>query len=405
MSSQTVQLLALIKLNGLSASLSYAFTLYLANLFGPEKFGQYTAAMLYGMLAAQFVVYGTDVTAVSLFARRQSVESAVSTITAIRVFGLIPLLILVLVVYYTGDFTRALGIAAIGLSGLGLSYLYEIRGQNIKYASIYLVERLVYLLLALMAVKVLGDSIVAIFLCLALTMVASVGYQAWDNRAALSSLRMPRLARLADEYRDHTWVVLLTLSNFTYGGFGRLIVEVRFGEKELGLYAVAWQLVLVSTIVQTQATRAWRKPITLAVENGDLPRLRRTVGEYLVGTTLPLCVAAAFGATYSAEIVEFLFGERYLGTAPLLVIFAAYLPIVNLDALATILWIGSGQSWRQLTLSSMFSLIAVASMLFANWSSIEQYALAVPLIHGTATVVLLASFYRYLRGRAYAGKA
>lgn len=396
------QLSVLITNSVIGAGLSYMLTLTLAKYLGPTEFGLYSHIMIVGSITSVLVNFSTDNTAAVLFAQGHNPGVVLNSVYSVRMAILLLVLLFLGVGYYSQPIA-ALGILAITIAPLNFGFLYEVLRRNVSYSYIYLSERLVYVALVFYLIYLGVANVATVFSALLLITLASCAFQLYSNWNLAGNFCLIELRRLGQILKNNSFLVLIALSTFVYGGVSRLVLEQKFGVQELGIYSAGWQITMAVTIFQAQVYRIWRVKLSTALMARDLKALSYQIKHYLIFSTVPVSLFALAVAWFTPELVGHVFGDRYSLLLRLLPIFCVAFPIITLDGLASIMWVGLGNRAEYLLISIICSvlLIVVLSCLPGR-VGLASFAMLVILAHATSVLILLVRFYtKYLAPMRY----
>ena len=388
------ELFGILSLSILISVLSYCASIGLANYWGAEIFGGYNYAMVVGLLAGQLISFSTDATAAARL-QKFGEENALKEILSIRVIGFFVVSILALSGYvFTNNAGVAIGVVAVSCAALNLSFLYEWRGNNIRYSKIYLVERLAYVACVFGLIYFGAAKVYVIFIILMLTASLSFFYQ-WIDIFGWSCVEFfaakEKILRL---YSDNSYFFINSILTYVYGGFARIIVGEKFGLATLGVYSAAWQFVFIATMFQSQIARIWRRKFALAMADRDAIKIKKEIIGYVVLSSAPVAFAAVACAAFADEIVGRLFSAEYIGAADMLRWLSVYFVVINLDCLAAILWATSESKKDYMTIGAFFAGMALLVMLwFPSGYGATKFICMVPFFHGVAVVCFLTRYF------------
>jgi O-antigen/teichoic acid export membrane protein len=390
--------LTLLTKNGvITAAASYTITIMLLRYLGPAEFGHYSYILIIGSIFSLLINFETDRTAPALYAKGKGKVDVVNQIYSAKFFGVVAAFV-ILSMYSFRDPLMSSGVFILSLASLNLSFLYEISNKNVIYSYIYLLERVAYI--AIVSVLLFTDNVNlyfifgAFFISISLSLMAQI-YLNWD---VIKQFR-PKLHNYKTVIQENYFLLMVSLSTLTYGGFSRLIIENKFGMAQLGIYSAGWQIIIAATMFQAQVTKVWRVKLISAIHENDKSEFWQQIRSYLLMSTLPNILLSAVIIFFKNEIIDLIFGHQYTMLYELLPIFAAYFVVVNLDGLANIFWVGFA-SRKEYFLIGLVSTITLVSILMVLPHSYGLFGigLSVIIVHALSVIVLHTRFYfKYLR--------
>ena len=376
------------------AGLSYLTNVFLANEMGPDIFGKYSYALVLGATMAQFISFGTTETGVRI--QGKFGMEAMDWVLSVRIinFALVSLGVLVALLY---EFDPLLIFGIISaLNALSYSTHYEVQRINIRYAKVYLIERMMITILIWMGILFLDSNyLIFVFSVLFLVQTGALIFQIFDNRQFGLNFK-PLL--LYGVYKEGFFILIFSLSKFAYAGGTKIIIFQQLGSEKLGVFSTAWQFVPLSTIFFAQATKAWRLSITQSVDSRDLDGFTKHISHLLLaafGSTGLVCVAfAAFGD----ELINLLFSDEYTSAADLMPYIGIYLLVVALDSVAILVAIALSSAKTAGLCYAIFGIgTASLSLYFSASQSLETLMIVVIMGHFLAASSLTFLSLRKLK--------
>lgn len=396
--SHVKQLTLLTKNSLFGAGASYLLTLSIASYLGPTDFGLYSYAMILGSVAGLIVSFATENTAPVLLAQVEDEYAVFNSVLSVRLVFLALISLSFPWLLYSQPIV-GLGVIAITTSSLNLGFLYEITQRNLQFSYIYLVERLSYVSMVFVLIFLDAASVGYIFILMFLFRIGSYFWQIKLNLPFFQKFRLVTFDQLKLIISENFYLVCISLTTFAYGGFSRLILERNYGLAELGVYSAGWQITLAVTIFQAQVDRIWRVRLSSSLHDRNPNSVFSHITDYLVFSTLPVVALALAVYLLSPQIVNLLFGEEYQPLVGLMPVFCLYFPVINLDGLARMLWVGGGSRLEYLIITASVSAFLIcALLLFSSQFTLGGFALLVIVAHASSVVLLLVRFSsKYVR--------
>lgn len=367
------------------AALSYVTNIVLASTMGPEIFGRYSYALVLGALFGEVIYFGTSEAGIRLKVRHG--DAALGWILTVKLinFGLL-LCGVVVGLVFGSDVIALLGLI-VALNSLCFSTHYEAHGRNVRYTTIFLVERVmitVALWFGLLIIET--DLIVWVFLTLLLVQGGSLTYQYWENRPHQLSFDSCALLRT---YREGLFVFVFGLSKFAYGGITRILIFNQLGDERLGIFSAAWQFVPLLTLYFAQVTKAWRLRITEALNARNAEVVRRQVFALAAAIFLPTLSASVALFFFGHQIIDLLFTIEFADAGVLMPYLGVYFLVAGLDTVAMILAIAMSMSRVASMIYFIFGILTVAlCLLWMDGRGLEAYMVTIIVGHFCAAAVL-----------------
>jgi O-antigen/teichoic acid export membrane protein len=386
-SNTIINLFILSKNNLIIAGFSFFLTITLANYFGPEKFGIYSHVLIIASIVSIFINFGTDQVSPLLLTKFKNIGLVLNVVNSIKLLILFPT-ILALLIIYKNELLFLIFIGCLLITNFNFSFIYEACNRNAKYSYIYLFERSSYI--ALIFIILLFDKLTLeyLFLIALITASLSILYQWTDlNTFVVKYGNVPYKFIMSSAFYSLP-IFLIGISNYSYGGYSRLILERQLGDRELGIYSVGWQLITIGTIYQSQVSRLWRIKFTEAIQSYDHTNLVRDLKSYLLFSTLPMSLVSLFILFANDSIVFLLFSEQYTGLSSVLSILGFYLIVINLAGLVDMLWVALSKTYVFMIINIFSAICLILFLLsFSQNMSIKDFAIITVSAHLLTTIL------------------
>lgn len=392
--SSFLELRALVFAGLVLSLLSYATSIMLANTLGPENFGQYTYALVLGTLLGQIVAFGTAEAGVTL--KTKYGDKALDWILTTKFVNFVILSIGAFIAFWLSGAMISLFVLIIASNSLSFSTHYETSEQNIRYASIYLVERAIITLQTWVVIFFAERHILLwVFANVAIVQLASLIYQYIDRRVHNIHLNWWGLFKV---YNEGLFVLVFSMSKFSFGGITRIIIFYRLGDGYLGLFAAAWQFVPLCTLYFAQTTKTWRLRINESLRARDAFAFSRNLKGLAFFVMVPALVGAVTFSVFGTRIIEFILSDQFKDAAPLMPYVGAYFVIVGFDSIVLLLAIAMGRSTLAGVVYLFFGGVTfIASCLLPSEYGLEGFLMLIVLGHLGAAVALSVNLLNSIR--------
>jgi O-antigen/teichoic acid export membrane protein len=380
--------------NALAAGMSYMFTLYIANKFGPEIYGQYSYILAWAGLFGIFVQYSFNEAAPAYYSRGDRLQTLFNDIFTIRVILLIVLLaIMVVRMLFSKSPLTNIMVVGYTVPNLAISFMYEIYDKRKKYSFIYLVERSVYIILVIMYGFVNEITIVTLFLAFTIVSILSIVFQYHQYSHYIKSYRYPKMSDLILRMKDNLPLVSIELSNYAYGGISKIMIEDKLGAFSLGLFSTGMQLLLIMNIFQAQVNNLWRIPLFKSINERNARGFISVVIEYIKYSTLPAIVLTILFYLYSPDLIHYLFSSEYEPLTNYVQLIGFFIILINVNSLISMLWIGFDKKNTYMIISIIFAAILGLTLWFSSSDMglvgyIKQI-LIIRVCHSSVSLILL----------------
>lgn len=393
-SSTSFELRLLVMAGLVLSGLSHVTNLLLANSMGPERFGQYTYALVLGSLFGQVVDFGSTETGIRL--RTNYGSDALDWILTARIVNFLLVLIGAVSVFLINSETAVLFALVVTMNSLSFATHYEAHGRNVRYASVFLVERIFITLFIWIGILFLDSHLMVwVFGTMALFQGASLFFQYIENRTTETSFRWQGLFNV---YKEGLFVLVFSLSKFAFGGVTRLLIFNQLGGAQMGVFAAAWQFVPLSTLYFAQTTRTWRLRITKSLRDRDSYEFSQNLKALTIFVMVPSLLAAIVFWMFGNTIIRLLLSSDYRDAGSLMRYIGAYFLIVGFDSVIVLLAIAISRAMLAGMIYLVFGgLTILACLLLSKDHGLEGYLLTIVLGHFLAAAVLGVAVSRSVR--------
>ena len=213
--------------------------------------------------------------------------------------------------------------------------------------------------------------------------------------------RLPcRNAKVGSLLRVGRNLSLTSILNALISNLDRFLLGRFFGAEAVGLYRQAQQLI-VAPIEQLNAPIQRVSQPALSILQDDPDRYRRYYRKIVLVVGLITMPLAVFAAVYAEEITLVVLGEKWVGAAPLLRIFALAAFIRPVLGMAGVVLITCGQSDRLLTFALIRNAILVlVTLIGLRWGA---EGVAAGQLATTIVLTLPSLYYSFARSPVSVG--
>ena len=397
-------LFVVLKNNAIAALCAYAFTIFLANKLGTEDFGKYSLILVWSNLLSLILLFSSDSFASKHFTKTFNIQDTLNDILSFRIINFV--IISVVFTIYSVLFSPDLLIVLFTiLTVFNLSFLFEVSDKVKTYSYIYLIERLVYVFFAftLYYFEVIVTIAEILFVYCVVT-ILSVTAQFYYLKEFVNKFKFS-LGIWIVLIKENSYIFIVGLVLFSYGGFSRMILENSHDSSTLGLYSAAWQFIVVGTLFQASVDRVWRRQMTISINDISSSNFVKLVKQYVLYTTIPMSLLALGFSLFSGTLVEILYSQDYASVAELLPFIGVYFIVINLNGFVTICWVAIEGKRVYLLVNCAFGLSCLLFLYLLSESLILKYfLLSVISFHLSAVLTLLALLYKFIQLSHQAGK-
>lgn len=289
---------------------SYFLIIILSRDGGVAQFGEYMLYLAWAAIMTVLIDCASDAAFIHLSIKKGNVQTAFNTVFTIRVLAL-----LVLVGFF--GFAKAIGFTDISwlvfifvFPAFNLGLLFEFYRSNVEYSAIICIEKIALLISNITLLSFVKFEI-AVYLSYATIALVSL---AWQSYRYINHIRAFRLAtaHFIKAYANSYWpLLLIALSQISYGHFSRVIIEAKQGILVFASVSIAFQVIAIASIIQSQIDRNFRPLIIDIITVGNAIKVREIILHYLLIGTLPMTIGAIILFIISPQLIDFLFGPNY----------------------------------------------------------------------------------------------
>lgn len=377
-----------------TSGLSFATNILLANSMGPDVFGQYAYVLVLGALFGELVFFGSTEAGMRLESRYG--ERALDWILTTRILNFCLVAMGAVIAFFVSHEMTVLFALVVTLNSLSFATQYEAQGRNVRYASVYLVERIlitVFIWIGLLSLD--SGLMVWVFGTMAVFQGASLLFQYMENQTVKICIFWRGLFNV---YKVGLFVLVFSMSKFSFGGVTRILIFNQLGEEQMGVFAAAWQFVPLSTLYFAQTTKTWRLQITRALKEGDTDGFLKNLKALTLVVMVPSLLAAILFWLFGDRIIGLLLSSAYWDASFLMPFIGAYFLVVGFDSILLLLAIASSKAMLAGVIYVLFGgLTILACLLGALGHALEGYLLTVVLGHSCAAGVLGLALFCSIR--------
>lgn len=297
-------------ISAFGTSASYALTIMLARDSGAAPFGEYMLCLAWAAIMTVLIDCASDATFSHLTINSGNIQSSFNTAMTIRVVALLILVGLFGLVKMTGLIDVPWLVFIFVFPAFNLGLLFEFYRSNIEFAAVICVEKIALFIVNFALLSFVKFE-VAVYLSYAGVTLVSLAWQAYRHSNHIRAFR-PATAHSIKAYVNFYWpLLLIALAQISYGHLSRLVIEGKQGIVVFASVSLAFQVIALASIVQTQVDRNFRPMIIEIVRVGDTSRFRELISHYLLIATLPMAIGSIIIFIIAPWLIDFLFGPKY----------------------------------------------------------------------------------------------
>jgi len=298
--------------SGLGSVFAFTLTIVLAHNESREAFADLLYSIAWGLIFAQMIDFGAE-QCLTHFNTGSKIkfEIALPSVYLVKVCVLLVLLSVVLILNIAGAGDVPISAFLFVVPGFYFGPIFEMRSLVSVYAKILLIERVALLVVSYLYLSVLPLG-VAFYCVYFLISLASICAQVRILRLGVGAFKKYNLS-VALSYAASYWtIVVILLSQVSYGHISRLIIESKLGVLVFASVSLAFQIVNAISIIQTQVDRHLRPKIMLSLKLCEFRKFNALTVKYLSLYLFPLFLVGAFVYLFAGGMVFTIFGSKWV---------------------------------------------------------------------------------------------
>lgn len=341
--------------------LGYVLTIVLARAGAGETYGTYAYFLSWAAILVTVISYVSDQVFAKFFSVSASLQHALNVVFSIKSVLLGLVLLGILVVHYAISPEVSLRVLLLIVPAFNLGIVFEVLNRNVMYASIVLLEKLALLLVNFILLDIY-DFEKVVYLSFFFVSLSSLVVQYIYFRKYVLRLSLASICDIIAYLRQYSSVFFIVLTQLAYGHFSRILIEHKKGVETFAYLSLAFQIISVAAIFQSQVDRVFRRRLITSFSRPDFVEIRSVLLSYFTLTTFPLvCFAIALYCN-AERIALALFGVEYEGVGYVLKLLSPLILSINLMRLGDIIWISINKTIPNFLITSLFTLSLLLSL-------------------------------------------
>jgi len=363
-----------VTINALTSIISYVSFLLLARAGSEEDFGYYLYLLAISGIILSVVTFSSE----KIFSKVASLNSnsyALSITMSVKIF----LFILFTCLFALGNLVNLNFDPLIYVFLINIFFiqgLFEAKLKIIVLSVILLLERITFLFLIILLLN-FYDFNLTVYISYAISVTFSLLLQYIFNNTEIQKIKIFTFKKIWLHMISYTPVVLLMLSQLSYGYFSRIILEYKFTIQLFASISIAFQIINLIGIFQNQIDKIFRPLIVNSANSFELLSIAK---KYFIFTTLPVILISYILYLFSEPLIYFLFDGKYNQSAIFLSVLAPIGLTINLLRFQDIIFLNINKNNINLAINVIFSvLMLTALMLPFGYLSVSDYLLIIVL--------------------------
>lgn len=315
-------------LNYLQAGFSFAVSFLMAREFSKEEYSIYALGLIFSNSYSTLIQFGMEKTLVRDLVQRKDNAQILSASIVVKSIALIPLLLFLSYYIYQSGFVHKKAIVVIlaALSGIIFGYSpkawFDQAGKLHLNAKIALSDRFLFFIVAISILYGLtvnyNDKILII---VSFGLFVRIVFLMVEWSIVLKNIKV-KLNDIRDQVKfilnSNVFVWLAGISNMFMTQGNQLILEAMKGGSGLSLYALAFQIIMVVRLLQTQLIRLMTPSIANIVTTESKDVLRRKLFRFMgisLGFSFVFILPLFF---FGDDLILHVVGDKYLESIEIL---------------------------------------------------------------------------------------
>lgn len=396
--------------NVFAAAAGWLTQIYIANTLGKELFGQVAFAVAIGMFGQVFIRVGLDRTLVRdlIHFPDRFTELVQASLYLRYMLALIMLcgLLIWKILNQGSSISWGIVLIAMGSSMLSLDLqpVYDVWQKMQRHTVYFLIQRACYLLLV-WTVLLIFRIFFSVFWIGVATLISVIFYLGLQHRWTLKRMDGEPKKRFIELTGSIVWLVrnnwlvwLSAIFALIIVILNQLLLKQYSSFAELGVYAAAWQLVMIGTLLTEQISRIGRP----AMARKTMPEISkrkqmRFILQYaalMVGVVMPLVFAMVF---FPKVIFTLMFRPEYHEATSILPLLGVYLLLYSVGVVVAqyVLSVRLERAYFYSVMLGGVLSIGLCPLLITRYG-ISGAALSLLIAHGTAITAYIVSTIRHI---------
>lgn len=358
-------------ISALGTSASYALVIILANNSGIVPFGEFMLCLAWASIMVILIDCAADAAFTHLSISGGDVQTAFNIVMTIRVVAFFLLIgaFCIVKVAYLIDIPWQVVIFLFPAFNLGT--LFEFHRSNVEFSAIICMEKIVLLMLNyVLLLNIKFEQ--AVYFSYTIVIFFSLLWQGYRQRNHILALRVASAHSIRSYFEIYWPLLMISLAQISYGHISRLVIEGKQGTVVFASVSLAFQVVAIASIIQSQVDRIFRPMIIETVGIGDAARMQKLIVNYLIIATLPMVCCAIVIFSSAQRLIYILFGPEYQIAGDVLQIISPMFVSVSLIRLTDLILL----ALNQVRLSLVTNVASALLMLLTMQSFPAKYPLA-----------------------------
>ena len=385
--------------NFLVLSLSFFTTPMIANLLGSSNFGLLSFSVSIGTYILSISYCGFEKTLVrDLLNDENQASKILFSSLFIRIFILIitySVSIFILMNHFEKNTFLYIIVLSESLKCLYLNGFFDARDKISKNSLIFFIERLVYFSLIWIIIffdkKSLSLEIISISSLLATLLSLFLQYKTAYNLIKFD-FNIASLRYGYELLRKNLWIWSSVLAQLGFGGLSKILMLKFASKSDLGIYALAWQVVIIGSVIINQVSRIYFPILIQTLKEKEFHP--KNVILFITKYQIILIAIGSFLAIFpiflATELLSF-FKPEYIEAENIIKVFGLYIIVISFNVLSN-QYLTALKMEKKIAMSLIFSSLITLILFFIFIPKFSGVGAAISVLIGHSICALLQFF-------------
>jgi len=299
-------------ISGLGSISSFYLTLLLAKEGGPVEFGLYAKAITWALILTVLIDFSAEKVFVHFaITLNRGVQYALNCVMTLKAYVFLVVVLTYLSFYFFSglDLYPWQAVFFI-LPAFNLGPIFEYHNKNITFAALICFEKVLLLTINFAWISIFSFGVEAYYIYFFVSSI-SLAMQVSRYKNLIFSMRLALVRDVFGFLHQYWSLVVLGISQLGYGVVSRLIIGSKFDITVFANITLAFQIVALTSIIQSQVDRVFRPLFVKSISDFRQDIYKNLIYKYLTIYTLPMVFVSTFLYFFSSNLASFLYGDQY----------------------------------------------------------------------------------------------
>jgi O-antigen/teichoic acid export membrane protein len=338
---------------------SYALTIILARMSdSAEPFGIYMLCLTWAAVMTVLIDCASSSSFSHISIKSDNIQAAFNTVITVRLVAFLGLCLIFTLAKISKLTDLPWQVLIFIIPSLNLGILFEYYRTNTEFAVIICIEKISLFLMCNLLLKYYSFE-TSIYLSYATIAIFSLVYQALIQFSHVRQFKFTSCS-IVSNYLVLYWpIILIGVSQIGYGHVSRLVIEYKQGIIVFASLSLAFQIVSIASMIQTQVDRSFRPALIDSIHKKDLNKLRILLQQYFGIGVLPMILLSLICYVSAPYFISFVFGPEYQIASDILQVISPLFLSISLMRLSDHIMLGLDLFKQNLTINFCTSFLMI----------------------------------------------